>query len=378
MNNKVEALKQEFERAKLTNNPKVFFQVVRDFVHILVNEKQFTKLLKKIANRRKKLVEPLKVYKKNAYNELKSCEQEIRTYLLDNNIYNAPVTQLLDSFLSSFKTCNVDRLSFSYLENVLYLLLNDGSYDHSEFVSKFGKIYYINDDKNIKMAEAFPHFHAWEKEYFYFCQSRQTTDWYALNQLLVFYERYDWRHYDDLEQALIMRNTDITRLQDEHLALMEYASAENPIAPKIFPTIDEYKQYMSKIIESIIELMPPTINTSEPRTYTYEYNPDTGELMIDDEKPLKFIITKGPAGLLKIMTQHTKKMGSFIDVYNKLNHTSYRREENLSDKEEKEFCGFIRQTNNRLKPKPPFILTQEDKNYLKKRNLFISSAYRSK
>ena len=200
MNN--EALKQEFERAKLTNNPKVFFQVVRDFVHILVNEKQFTKLLKKIANRRKKLVEPLKVYKKNAYNELKSCEQEIRTSLLDNNIYNAPVTQLLDSFLSSFKTCNVDRLSFSYLENVLYLLLNDGSYDHSEFVSKFGRIYYINDDKNINMAEAFPHFHAWEKEYSYFCQTRQTTDWYALNQLLVFYERYDWRHYDDLEQTL--------------------------------------------------------------------------------------------------------------------------------------------------------------------------------
>jgi hypothetical protein len=195
----------------------------------------------------------------------------MRDYVTNSNVTNPLVTQRLDTFQDQLKKSNqLDRVLLALLEQSMCILLNDDIVDHTDFMQTFGNINHINDDKYIRMADAFPKFNIWEKETLYLIQTRQTADWYSLNQIIVFFERYDFRHYDNLIGELDKATVNTSKLQEEHSTLIMHTHFDDTKTSNLFPTMEEYKLHMTILLESIKEIIvSPNISNE-----VYEqYNP---------------------------------------------------------------------------------------------------------
>lgn len=245
MNSKLNSFKAIFDSANSVNIPKIFFPLLYQFIKLLLQNTDLQASLKKITKEGKKIFAIVQKAERDALNELKSHEKTIRKYVTNNNVTNPLVLQALDAFQDQLKNTTTLHILIISLEHALYDLVNDDISDHSAFTQTFGKIKQINDDKSIDRAEAFPKFDAWNERVAYLAQEKQTATWYSLNQLLVFYQQYNWEAYDNLIKELQRDGKDIVQLQKEHNALTQYAYFNIPTP--LFPTIEEYKNYMLQI-----------------------------------------------------------------------------------------------------------------------------------
>ncbi|MCX5924535.1 MAG: hypothetical protein NTZ68_03875 [Candidatus Dependentiae bacterium] len=369
MNNKLSALEAIVNRTNAANSATAFFPLLLKFAKLILQDPELQPSLKKIKKEGKKAVGIVHSAEKVALNELKTHERTVRKYLSDNNVKNEFVVQALDTFQDHLKKNYKLNLLLVPIEQALYVLLNDDSFDHSAFIKTFGGINQIGYDKFIHRTDAFPKFEEWDKKLLYLTQEQPSSVWYSLNQILIFSERYDFKEYDNMVEKLIKTGVDTTKLQEEHLALIQYAYFDKPTP--LFPTIEEYKHYVLNLMEFL------ATRTFLP-IHHFAYDPLTGELQIDDDKPINYQTHKNPAKLLKQVHDKNKPL-SFLDVHIVLGLSEkHHKVTSLGPIEVKEIDSFIRLVNDPIKRtgKPPFFVTQIRKDSRKEREIFVSSCYK--
>jgi hypothetical protein len=374
------ALQAVVNKLNSANVPTLFFSLLRESAELLLQNPAFKEGIEMVIDRGKRALKHLTPLEKEALDELKTHENKIRDYVTHKGVANQSIIQLLDTFKDRSKKCSrLHRMLLVPLEQAIYILLNDETCDHHDFMQTFGKINRINDDKHIATAEAFPKFDIWEKETSYVTQRMQTTDWHSLNQIMVFFERYDFRHYDNLNIELIKSGNDVTKLNNEHSTLITHTILGKALPSNLFPTIEEYKYYMTKLVESIQEVIT-SISSDEIKIHAYVYSPSTGELKIDNDEPIKYKINGNPAKLLKEINQRGKsKPLSFTAAYNALKIGEHGFVKKLGPNEVKQIRAIIRQVNDQLVRvrKPIFFISQRSKSLLREQEIFISSSYKS-
>jgi hypothetical protein len=318
MTSKLSALKAIIDMANSSNTPQALFPLTSQFSKLTFQDPDFQAPLKKITKEGNKVFATMLKAERDALNELKSHEKTIRKYVTSNNLTNPSILQALDTFQDQLKNTPKLNTLIIPLEHALYTLVNDDTFDHSAFTQTFGKIKQINDDKWIDRADAFPKFHAWNNKASYLAQEKQTATWYSLNQLLVFYERYNWETYDNLIEKLQRDGKDISQLQEEHKALTEYA--EFNIPTRLFPTIEEYKNYMLQIYLHIQNQSHVITATPEqPKIIDWSYvigkrkfshagkHVTFREFKLFEKKKKKRSAYGYPSEILKIITQEKNK-----------------------------------------------------------------------
>ncbi len=375
----ISKLQSIVDQANQTSSPKLFFTLLYEFAKLLLFGPQFKEALKIIFDKGKKVNEALKAQAKEALEELKRNMQRISQYVKNNNVTNQSVIQYLDTFQDRLKKLDLLELAplLFPLEEALWELLNDESTDHGNFIKTFGKINRINDYKFIRTADAFPKFKAWEQESFYFIQIRQTADWHSMNHIVAFLERYDLKIYDTIIDELTETGMDATKLKEEHSALIKYAYFEKAPSSNLFPTTEEYKHHMRRVLEAI-KAMASTNTPTEVKTHIYTYNYPTGELMIDNDEPIMYQTHENPAKLLNTMKQRKWKPLTFTSAHNNLGLYDRCKAKELSTKETRQIEGILRQINDQIERtgKPKFLIFQKDKNSLKEKVIRKSSQYK--
>jgi len=240
------------DQANQNHSFELFFTLLHEFAKLLLVDSCFKQEVKIMIDKEKKASEFLKDLEKEAFRELHSKCIKICKYLKKNNLSDQSIMGELAAFQNQLQlSSQLDQIFIYPLEIILWKLLNDESVDHSDFVGSFGKIYCIFDDKNIRTEDAFPKFKAWEKEGFYLNQQEKIADWHSFNQIIVFFERYDLRYFDSLIIELDKKGVDTSKLYKEHNRLMAYACFGKITTSKLFPTIEEYKNHMRRILEVI-------------------------------------------------------------------------------------------------------------------------------
>lgn len=385
----VNKLHTHAKRIAIPTIPTVFFPLLHEFVAFFLPNPAFQKPLKIIMARGEEAEKHLKTFEKAGLDELKLKYIQMRKYVTNHNVPNQ-IVQALDTFESRFEKSDVlNRMLFVPLERALDTLLNDEQADHSNFTQTFGKINQINDDKFIRTADAFPKFDAWEKASVYFAQIKLKADWYSLNQLMVFAERYDLRYYDNLINELIKKGVDISKLQEEQQALMMYAYFDGTNSANLFPSIEEYKCHVMRLVESIAEIMTPLAALPELKEHAYFYKAETGEFMVD-ELSIKFRLNLKPAELLVKMIDTVKPL-SFKKIFNDIKLYEDDKESisrrlkrgtpvkgDLSASENKTVRNLIKNTNARfaLKSKPDFLVIQDENGSLTQKTVLKSALYK--
>lgn len=383
MNNKEQVLcdlQTIINQAELTSSPELFFPLLYEFAKIAILSPELRDTCQVIYNKEKKAKQSLEIFEIAALKELKMLEVKIRTYIENNSISNPLIKQQLDRFLDQLpKYSQPNRILLFPLEQVLFALIRDENVDLEDIANVFGKVSRIHDYKYITRENTFPAFDTWEKESFYHVQEKSTADWFSLNQIMVFLERYDCRHYDNLVNELSNAGHDISKLQDEHNHLIKYIYRNVPPPQNLFPSIEEYKQHMRRLVMSIKKTgiidIPDAI-----KTYSYSYDLVTCELKITDNLPIKFLLNSNPAKLCAKITANKCKPLSFKTIYNdlKMSKDGNKIKDDLSELEKKKVRNLIKNINNRFTSKglPPFLIIQNGKGSLSVKTILISTAYR--
>ncbi len=319
--------------ANFINTPKEFFYLLCQFIKLILRDPTLKKFLKKVAEEGKKTMAAIKTFAKEALSELEITEKKIRNYIVNQSIINQSAIQALDVFQDRVKNNYKLNLLVVPLEQALYFLLNDEFAGHSDFVQTFGTINRINDDRYIYTAEAFPKFAAWDKKLSYFTQERKDTTWFSLNQILVFQERYDLEHYDNVIEQLIKNGVNVTQFQEEHLILMKYACFNNQKESLLFPSVEEYKHHMLQIclraqneFASIMSLPIQTKRTDwrydlATRKFSYVGEGVTFRKFKLLEKDKKKRLFYGyPAEVLRVITsaKNQKKNWKFLQLFKEI------------------------------------------------------------
>jgi len=375
----LDKLESASKRAIIPKIPRSFFPLLHIFGIVLLQSKELKEAIIIILDKEEKVVKHLEIFKKAALNELIEYEIKIRSYLEINNIYNLELIHFLNEFQSHLKNPEplISRLRFE-LTQALSILLHDNKVNHDNFLEIFGEIKQINDYRYI--PNAFPKCDAWQNETLYIDQIKLTTDWYGLKQIMVFFERYDFRHNDKVINELAKKGLEIDKLHDESIALMKHASANQEMPSKLFPTIEEYKSYMIKIIESIKEIISSSAVKFEDMQYTCAYSIDTAQMLIDGYTPIQFTSGLKPDELLAKTSRHKDKQLSFKIIFNdlKLFKDGGRIKGELSNSENKIVKNLIENTNDRFFTSgfPNFFVIQNIEGSLTQKCVLVSAAYK--
>jgi len=196
----------------------------------------------------------------------------------------------------------------------------------------------------------------------YLPQYQGITAFYALNQIKVFFERYDWAYHDNLVKQLKEKGVDVRQLQNEHSELMTYHITG--ICPGIFPTIVEYRHYMRRIVGALKEELA---HNSAPAiaTYPFRFDRRTSSLLIGNHEPVKFTRDKNPSVVLGYLSQNGWKSTNWKAITNDLNLENDQIERT------------IRQINDRVPhPLPAFLSASDHPNNLEEKIVAISPSYK--
>lgn len=378
MNEELNALEAIADNAYALATPCIFFSQLHKCVEFILQTLPFEKALAIIANKAKDQIDRERRACDEALFELKTQESKIRVYLVNNNMQDHRAMQLINAFESLLmETSKASRQLIAYLEQAISILLNDEAFDHSDFMEALGEIRQIGDDRYIRTEDAFPMFSAWENEQFYFAQDKRKADWFSLNQLTVFFERFDARHYDKTIIKLKKEGINVNQLQEEHRILLNWAYFGIQPASEQFPSIEEYKGHVRNLISSIKQLLPSEQSMlKECIKYMYDYCSVTGELKINSDKPIKYNVGDGPAKALQIITNCADKKITRTALFNKLGFENKPVKE-LGRNEKKQITEIIRGINEPFKRnnRPSFLIDQKNKKQYQELDIMISSAY---
>lgn len=127
--------------------------------------------------------------------------------------------------------------------------------------------------------DSMPHHPTAELKQSYYDQYKTVAAWYSLNQIMVFFERYDFAYHDIAIQNLTQKNIDTAQFRKEHYAMISYA--RTGICPSIFPTIEEYKHYMRRVIDALENIL---INApSSLAVHTFHFDKKSNILFLYNE-----------------------------------------------------------------------------------------------
>lgn len=195
----------------------------------------------------------------------------------------------------------------------------------------------------------------------YYQQYRAISTWFALNQIMVFWERYDFALHDATVRNLTIAEKDADKLQNEHHELMKYAITG--ICPPIFPTIEEYKQYMRRVINALDDISMNS--TSTITTHAFRFDKKSNTLLIEGYNPILFARNKNTSVLLGFLEEKKWKPVKRSAVSDNLNfdHETTKR--------------TIRQINDRLPaPLPQFLTLQDHPAELNEKAIIITGVYK--
>jgi hypothetical protein len=195
----------------------------------------------------------------------------------------------------------------------------------------------------------------------YLAQYKGITAFYALNQIKVFFERYDFVYHDSLVRRLKEQGVDVRQLQDEHSELMKYQITGK--YPKIFPSLDEYKHYMRRITGALREELPDDSSPIVP-VRPFKFDKETSSLCIGDHEPFIFIRNDNPAVLLGYMSEKMWTSVSEDDIFDDLglDHNELKR--------------TIRQIKERIKNLPQLLMFSDHPRKLEKKIVALSPSYK--
>jgi len=371
---KLNLLRDTAEIALASTIPRLFFQAFREFAKLLLCDEAYRAAIKTIAARESKPTTTLKKLEFAGLEELKKRAQQLSEYAITTTVPSG-VPAILGHFYGLIdQASSPNRALLAPLEQIFCLLLNDVQ-DHGRFMKKFGPIKHIHDDRYISTEDVFPKFDAWEKGTLYFAQLRQTADWFSLNQVKVFFERYDFQHYDTLQKKLNEGGVNTDALHQEHNTLIVYTHFPNQTDIPKFPNVDEYKSHIRRLLVSVTEIMEPADHI---RAHAWDYNSETGEFVVDNDEPILFIITEDPARLLKEICAIKKSTMACVTAYNKLWTSQADEKRVLKEGDRKRLRSVVRQIRGRFEDRgyPAFLIMQKDKNTLGRYELHRSTAYK--
>lgn len=259
----------------------------------------------------------------------------------------------LKSIFSQANRINDSRLFFSLLHEFASYLR------HPELQKELDAI----REKECSMRswiDHMPHHPSEDHKKLYFHQYKDISVWYSLNQITVFFERYDFGFHDFLVQDLQRKNIDVSQLILEHSELIKYATTG--LCPALFPTIDEYKQYMRRIIDSLEELSD---NSSELMISLFAFKPDSNQLLIEKCKPIQFLRGKNASLLISYLHEKQWKKVSWKQVKRDL------------DFESETIKRTVRQINERIPSSlPNFLTTPDHPSQVEEKIIIVSGSYK--
>jgi hypothetical protein len=207
-------------------------------------------------------------------------------------------------------------------------------------------------------TESLPH----ENRDLYLAQHRNVTAFYALKQIKIFFERHNFAFYDTLVKQLKEQGIDVSKLQAEHSELVTYRLTGK--CPRMFPTIEEYKHYMRRIVWALREELARDLAPTIP-AYPFKFDKRKTSLLIGSHKPVKFTRNKNPSVLLGYLSQNGWKDTPWKTITNDL------------DLDADQIERTIRQTNDRLPDSLPEFLTASDHpDKLDEKIVTVSPAYK--
>lgn len=215
-------------------------------------------------------------------------------------------------------------------------------------------------DKDRKIEEKAIQDREIENKKIYFAQRKTTAAWYALNQLTVFFERYDFVHHDTVIRALTAQGIDTTQFQKEHEELMKYVIS-GTCSGALFPTIEEYLQYMRRVLDAL----RVSDNILSVEVYPFKFEEHTSTLFITDHKPIRYSRSKNPSVLLNYMQEQNWKSVEWDSVEKDigLDHDETKR--------------AIRQVNDRIPESlPRFLRPCDHPDTIGKKIIAVSLSYK--
>lgn len=268
----------------------------------------------------------------------------------------------LKSIFNEAKLINTHQQFFPLLHEFSLRLMNNTSL-------KEGLIAIQAKEKEMKrwINRQMPHKPSTELKRLYFQQYQNISDWYALNQIRVFLERYDFSLHDAVIQDLAQNNIDSSQLTQEHSELMKYTITG--VCPPIFPTIEEYKHYMRRIIDSLevaIDSAKMAPNSSVGlKDYHFRFDQKSNALLIEGCKPITFTRNKNPSLLIMFLEGKKWKSITWTNVNRELGfeHDTTKR--------------TIRQINDRIPASHrPFLHTPNHQAKLNEKIITVSGLYK--
>lgn len=254
----------------------------------------------------------------------------------------------LDDILAQTSTPQPTRLFFQLLhEFALKLLLSTQLTNHLEIICK-------REQEMLDWYDSAPDYVLEEETQLYFEQRKKISSWYALNQIKVFLERYDFIIHDTTYKTLIDQGVKASQFQEEHHELMLYA--ETGAYSRIFPTVEEYKHYMRRIINALKETAQ-TVN-AKIAIYPFKFDRNTSSLLIGNNKPIKYIRDKNPSLLLGYMQENNWKNMEWDTVTDNLSldHSQIKRTtRQINDCLPKELPPLLCTPNHSIKPDKKII-----------------------
>lgn len=256
MNLLLEQLQSIINAAQHINTPRDFFPLLYEFGKLVLCNPDLGEIINSIQQEELGVTTKLKQIKKYATNELKQIAKKISLYIRNKKNIDPEIQHDLDNFKSKIDN-NIESAFYS-LESALFLLLHDESDNHSLFLKKIGKIQQINAYKFFRTEDAFPKFNNWRNTDTYIAQQKRISSSFSLNQIMGFFERYDWQVHDHIKGNLTKKGINTKQFTQEHIELMRYSNSDGTKIPESSPTIREYKNYMRRVFFAIKKLILST------------------------------------------------------------------------------------------------------------------------
>lgn len=259
----------------------------------------------------------------------------------------------LISILNQSASLNNTQLFFPLLHEFALYLRN---HTLQESVKKIQS----GEKKMIQWVEQIAPQASPEQKKLYLLQYQEISAWYALNQIVVFFERYDLGFHDNLIHELTQNNQDTNQLTYEHTELMKYAITG--ICPKIFPTIAEYKFYMRRIIDALNDL---EVNTSVMTIYPFTFDQQANALLIEGFRIIKFTRNTNVSLLLNFLNENMWK------------NTTWTKVEERLGLDRDIIKRSMRQINDRIPAAlPAFLIAQAHPSKLSEKIISVSGFYK--
>ncbi len=326
----LEHLSAIYQRAMQTQEPKVFFQCLIEYVELFGKHQVLTDVVAEIILECEKQGIHLQELEDLTLQELRGVYKQIKEFVAENHIVDAEIIKELDHFRaieegkSRSTTHGVHLRSWS-LNDMLHILVKSHLPLALSLVTQFCRIIAVGLPKArlVTDTDLSKTYNEWKNTCAQYERVKLTKVWYSWDQIAFLYNIYteyeplltSYAHEDQFlnMMSLAMKFKEINRMINNG----------GTTKPRDFDKMEEYRQYMERVHlhtkESLLNL--PVISEQVPAVTTqntkWHYDRDLGKLLINKcellFKPATF--TKDILNAVLCNEDSMKKTWAYDELY---------------------------------------------------------------